>query len=173
MDGKQRSHAIHDFISDMYALTNIPKIPLEDGTELDLNGKRMSELPEEIKDYINDFTFDIKTNDDLDEEQCEDVFARLNSGKSLTSIEFSRVKAKDLSAIQNVARHELFREAFTDKMRQKYVDEDIAVKSYIMIKENTPCLDTKYVRPYMELMISWMENREVMQYMTLSVICMH
>lgn len=152
LDGKQRSHAVHDYISGMYALKNVPNIALEDGTEIDLNGYYMNELPEDIQDYINDFTFDIKINDDLDADQCDDVFARLNSGKSLTAIEFSRVKAKDLSAIQSIASHEIFREAFTDKMRAKYVDEDIAVKSYIMINEKTPCLDTKFVRPYMELM---------------------
>ena len=78
------------------------------------------------------------------------MFYRLNFGKPLSSIELSRARAKSLKVIQEIGKHELFTTTLTAKAFEKYTHEDLVIKSYIMLTSDTPCLDSKMVRPVME-----------------------
>ncbi len=39
---------------------------------------------------------------------------------------------------------------FTEKQRKKYADEDTVMKCFMLLKNDTPCLDNKEVRPFVE-----------------------
>lgn len=150
MDGKQRSHAISEFMSGDYELTDVPELEMEDGTIIDINGLKYEDLSESMKDSIKNYSITIYVYDDITDDQMSDIFFRLNNGKSLTAIEKTRVKAKSLEQIQNVANHNLFSEVLTDKAFAKYTNEDIVIKSFIMLKEQEPCLDTKVLSGFVE-----------------------
>ena len=150
LDGKQRSNAIADYLSGKFTLTGIPEVTLEDGTEIDINGKYFSGLNEELQDALNSYSFTIYYFEDITEDEVSEMFYRLNFGKPLSSVELSRARAKDLKTIQNIGKHELFTTSLTAKAFEKYTHEDLVIKSYIMLTSDNPCLDTKVVRPIME-----------------------
>ena len=150
LDGKQRSNCISDFLNGKFILQNIPEITLEDGTEININGKSFNELDEDIQDIISNYSLTIYYFEDITEDEISEMFFRLNHGKPLTSIELSRSRAKDLKTIQQIGKHELFTTALTEKAFERYTHEDLVIKSYIMLMSDTPCLDTKFVRPVME-----------------------
>ena len=166
LDGKQRCNAINDFLRGKFTLTDIPEVTLEDGTEIDINGMYFSELNEELQDALNTYSFTIYYFEDITEDEISEMFFRLNFGKPLSAIELSRAKAKSLKTIQKIGGHELFKSALTEKAFEKYTHEDLVIKSYIMLTSDTPCLDTKFVRPIMETIeLQMMISIFLMQYM--------
>jgi len=153
LDGKQRSHAFKEFLEDGFELVGVPVLTFSDGKEFDINGYKFHQLPEELQDIIKGYMLNISTLEDLNEDEVTDLFYVLNNGVALTAIEISRVKAKNLEAIQRIANHDLFKVALTDKARAKYTDEDIVIKSIATLFEGGDegvSLETKFIRPYME-----------------------
>ena len=150
LDGKQRSNAIHDYINGLYALTNVPPIDFEDGSQADINGLYFNDLSDAMKDNIKNTNLVIYVFENLSDDQTADIFYRLNNGKSLSAIELSRVKAVSLPAFQEIARSPLFENSLSAKQIAKYGAEDIAIKAHIMAYSDTKCTDTKFVRPYVE-----------------------
>lgn len=150
LDGKQRCNAIHGFIRNKYALTDLPSVTLEDGTEIDISGKKFDELPEEIQDTILSYSLTIYYFDDITDDQITEIFARLNNGKPLSAIELTRVKAKSIETIRKLGQHELFTVALSEKAINRYTNEDIVIKTWVMLNKEKPCLDTKVLRPITE-----------------------
>ena len=150
LDGKQRSNAINDFLSGRFTLVDVPEVTLEDGTEVDVNGKFFSGLDEEMQDILSNYSLTIYYFEDITDEQIAELFYRLNNGKALSQIEHSRSVARSLKTIQEIGKHELFTTALTEKAFERYTHEDLVVKSYIMLNYSNPSLDTKFVRPVME-----------------------
>lgn len=151
LDGKQRSHAIYDFLEDDFTLTNVPPIEYDDGTEVDINGKAFSNLPDEMQDNIKTYSLCINVLEDLSDDDVSDVFYRLNNGSALKNIESLRVKCKSLKEIQRITDHPILRTTLTDQAKKRYTDEDIVIKSFIMLEE-APCLDLKYVKEFIPAM---------------------
>ena len=149
-DGKQRLNCIHDYMNNKFALTNVPEVTLDDGYDLVINGMFYSDLPEEVQDAINSFMLTIYYYEDISDDQEAEIFFRINNGVKLTNIEVSRIKCKVLETINKIGQHELFTTSLTEKAFEKYTHEDIVIKSYIMLTSDSPCLDTKVVRPTME-----------------------
>jgi len=149
LDGKQRSHAFKEFLNDEFELTEVPVLVFTDGKEFDINGYRFSDLPEEVQDMIKNYSLNISTMEDLNEDEVSDLFYILNNGVALTKIEVSRVKAKALDTIRQIASHPLFDTILTAKAKAKYTNEDIVVKSCALIDERWS-LENKDMRPYME-----------------------
>lgn len=150
LDGKQRSHAIHGFIRGEYSLTELPSVTLEDGTEIDISGMLFDELPEEIQDVILSYSLTIYYFEDITDDQITEMFARLNNGKPLTAIELTRVRAKSIETIRELGKHQLFDVALSDKAINRYTNEDIVIKTWVMLNKEKPCLDTKVLRPITE-----------------------
>ena len=149
LDGKQRCNAIHDFLRNQFELTNVPPVVYDDDTEMDINGCLFDDLPEDMQDNISSFSLTTYFMENLTEEQEEEIFFRLNNGKSMTQIEISRVKCPAINEVQQIAKYPLF-DFMTDKQRERYTDEDIVVKMLAMLVMDEPCLDTKVIRPFME-----------------------
>ena len=146
LDGKQRCTTIAMFLNDEFCLGDMDTVMDEEGNEVGLDGMLFSELPEEFQDKILSYSLTVYFFTDITEEEISEMMARLNNGKGLTSYELTRVKAKDLAGIQEVANHHLFDEI----SNRGYACEDIVVKSYMMLNDDEPCLDTKVIRPMIQ-----------------------
>ena len=151
IDGKQRSNALCDFLDDGFALEGVRRVRTDDGL-FDPNGKKFSELPQEIKDRISGTKVTITLYENVTDEEVADLFMRYNNGKPLSAIELTRVRSKELPTIQSVANHELFASALTKKALARYTNEDIVIKADMMLRVPRAeiCLDNKAVRPYTE-----------------------
>lgn len=155
IDGKQRSYAIKDFLEDKFELVDIPPVSFDGfDDEIDLNGLKFSELPESVRDTITSFSLTIYAMEDMDEDAVSDVFMRLNNGKSLSQIEKTRVYAPSMDTIKKLTKEDVFEEAFTEKQRTKYYDEDVVIKLFKLFdgnrEENDFSLDSKDVRNFLK-----------------------
>ena len=77
------------------------------------------------------------------------MFFRLNNGKPLSAIELTRARARSMDTIREIGQHELFKSALTEKAMARYTNEDIVIKSYAMLHEKEPSMETKVIRPLM------------------------
>lgn len=151
LDGKQRSTSIVKFLNDEFALKGVPPVSLDDiDDELELNGLKFSELPEEAKDAILDYSFTTYYFESITEEEINEMFWRLNNGKPLTAIELTRVKAKSQGLISTLSKHELFTGALSEAAINRYTNEDIVIKSWLACFTDKPTFITKDLRKLTE-----------------------
>ena len=161
LDGKQRTlGAIIPFLNDEYALTNVPIINMDENSDdnegadpeklLNINGLKYSQLPEELRDKVRTRSLNIYYYENLNQEEAEEMIRRLNNGKSFTAIELTRIKAKSLDTIKEIGRHSIFNSALTEKAMNKYTNEDIVIKSWIILNNENPSFETKQIRPILE-----------------------
>lgn len=153
LDGKQRINTIVDFIEGKFELADIPEVEVEneDGSTdmVDINTLHFYEMEEALRNELSAYAFTVYYFEDATDEEIAEMFFRLNNGKALSAIELTRVKAKSMDAIQEIGKHGLFRSALTEKAFERYTNEDIVIKSYAVLHEKEPSLETKYIRPYM------------------------
>ena len=121
----------------------------EDGTTdmVDINTLHFDEMEEILRDELESYSLTVYYFDGITEEEISEMFFRLNNGKPLSAIELSRAKAKSMEAIKELGQHKLFKSALTEKAMEKYTNEDIVIKSYAMLHETEPCMETKSIRP--------------------------
>ncbi len=148
LDGKQRMSAITGFINGEYKLEDVPEIEIEDEV-IDINGLGFEEMSEDLQDEIKDYSLTIYYFEDITDDEISEMFYRLNNGKPLSAIELTRVKAKSISTIIELGKHELFKSALTEKAIQKYTNEDIVMKTYTMLFVDDPSLENKDIRRIM------------------------
>ena len=149
LDGKQRSKTIISFLNDEFPLVNIPTFEDEEGNEYDYNGLTFSQLPEDIRDNIKTYNFIVYYYENMDREDAEEMFRRLNNGKSLTSIELTRANAISKEKICQLAKHEIFNIALSEKSLAAYANEDIVIKTWILLYGTKKSFETKNIRPVM------------------------
>ena len=161
LDGRQRGETIRTFLNNEFALTELDEVETEETIQeegktqsiiknIDITGKTFSELPEDIQDRIKDYSLTIYFFQDISDEEITELFFRLNNGKALSSIELTRVKAKSFEVIKEIGKHPIFNEAISEKALNKYTNEDIVIKSWIILNTENPSLETRNIRPIME-----------------------
>lgn len=150
LDGKQRTTTIIKFLNDKFSLVNIPIFEEEDGTEIDLNGKTYSQLPEEYQDRIKTYSLTVYYYENMEQEDAIEMFRRLNNGKSPTAIELTRANAGSINEIMKLGSHELFRIALSERSLAGYANEDIVIKTWILLYGDRKSFETKSVRPIMK-----------------------
>lgn len=153
LDGKQRINAVVDFMEGKFELAGIPEVESEneDGSMdlVDINTLHFEELEEALRDELSAYAFTVYYFDGITDDEISEMFFRLNNGKPLSAIELTRVKAKSLEAVKEIGKHKLFKSALTEKAFERYANEDIVIKSYAVLHEKEPSLETKFIRPYM------------------------
>ena len=150
LDGKQRSNAISSYLNDKFALSlRTPCVSME-GEDVEVAGKKFSELPEILQDAIKDYSLTIYYFEDITDEEVSELFFRINNGKPLSATELTRVKAKDLVSFQQIASHDMIQKSITDKGRERYNDEQIAMQVWGMICVPGICFNTSKFRPIIE-----------------------
>lgn len=150
LDGKQRSSAIYGFITGEYSLSDIPVVFDDDGNEYDVSGMNFEQLPEFAQQAIKDYSLTIYYFEGITDDEVSELFYRLNNGKPLTAIELTRVKARSLEAYQSIANHPAIQSAVSDKGKEKYIDEQIAMHIWMMCYNEKPSFVTKDSRPIIE-----------------------
>ena len=154
IDGQQRSLAMTEFFNGGFALENIPEVEVEneDGTIdlVDINTLHFDEMEPALQDKILSCPITIYYFEGLTDDEVAEMFFRLNNGKPLSAIELTRVRAKSMKTINELGKHELFKNALTEKALSRYTNEDIVIKAYAMLHEDNPSLETKVIRPLME-----------------------
>lgn len=150
LDGKQRVTTIVKFLKDEFSLVNIPTFEEENGNENDFNGLSYSQLPEEIQDTIKTYSLTVYYYENMDQEDAEEMFRRLNNGKSLTAIELTRANAISGDKIRKIAGHDLFNVAMSEKSLASYANEDIVIKTWILLYSDKKSFETRYVRPVLK-----------------------
>lgn len=177
LDGKQRTNAITDFINGKFELTDVPEVEVEneDGTMdmVDVNTLHFDELEEALQDEITAYSLTVYYFDGITEDEVAELFFRLNNGKPLSAIELTRVKAKSMDAIKELGQHKLFKSAFTEKAMARYTNEDIVIKSYAMLHEEAPSMETKVIRPLMADADITKEDRQQLAEVYDRIIAMH
>lgn len=163
LDGKQRSDATVSFLNDGFKLSDIPTVTLENGEEVDINGNKFSELPEELQDEIKDSTLTIYYFEDITEDEISEMFFRLNNGKPLSAIELTRVKALSRDKIIELGKLPIFTDALTMKQISSYANEDVIIKSLILLYNESKSLETKHVRPITETLEITKEMEETLK----------
>lgn len=149
LDGKQRTLTIIKFLNDEFSLVNIPTFEEEDGEEVDLNGLTYSQLPEEYQDRVKTYNLIVYYYENMEQEDAEEMFRRLNNGKSLTAIELTRANAISKTQIGQLANHEIFRIALSEKSLAAYANEDVTIKTWILLYGEKKSFETKNIRPIM------------------------
>ena len=153
LDGKQRINTIVDFMEGKFELEGIPEVEAEneDGSTdmVDINTLHFDEMEESLRNELSAYSFTVYYFDGITDDEISEMFFRLNNGKALSAIELTRVKAKSMDAIREIGKHDLFKSALTEKAFERYTNEDIVIKSYAVLHEKEPSLETKYIRPYM------------------------
>lgn len=149
IDGKQRITTVVSFLKDGFALKNIPVFEMEDGITVDLNGKKYSELPEEFQDAVRTYSFIVYYYENMDQEDVEEMFRRLNNGKSLSAIELTRVAVASKRQIKELAAHPIFTKALKERSLAGYAHEDIVMKALVLLNSEKKDLSTRHVREFL------------------------
>lgn len=131
IDGKQRCTSMYRFRNNEFSLTGLESLNGEN-----LNGKRYKDLSEDMKDAFDSFSLNMYLFTQTTAEEIVEMMSRLNNGKPLSSIEYARIKAKNLAAIKELAQHAVFVENLTPKQIQGYANEDIVIKTAIQFDGN-------------------------------------
>lgn len=139
LDGQQRCTTIYKFLNDDFTLTELSPIPYldENGNEceVDISGKKFSELDEELRDIIKDANIIVKYYDNLDQSQKADMFRRLNNGKPLSAKSRTLASAKNTEELLDIGSHEIFAQMLTDKARANKNQAIVVVKVLTMLNE--------------------------------------
>ncbi len=140
LDGQQRCTSIYKYIKDEFALTELKPIPYldEEGNEceIDITGKKFSELEEELQDIIKDATITVKYFDNLEQSQKAEMFRRLNNGKPLSTKSRTLASAKNITGLLDIGSHKLFDEMLTEKARANKSHAVIVVKAWAMMTKD-------------------------------------
>ena len=166
LDGKQRMTSIRKFYDGEFELVDIPPVVIEVGgavMELDINGYKYEDLDADIKDELDSATLTIYYFDGITEEEVNEMFYRLNSGKPINQITMTRVKAKSKGIIKELGQHSLFQMALSKKALESYTNEDIAIKALYMLS-GADNLETKNVR-------AWISETEIDEKFALDLTC--
>ena len=145
IDGKQRCTTLRRYMDDEFALTGLKPYFLSDGTEIDLNGLKFSELDEEFQDSIRGFGFNVYYFSDIEDDEVAEMMSRLNNGKPLTGIEKARIKSCCLSEVIELAKHPLLMDNLSETAVNGYANEDIIMKSLLLTNGDSD-LSSKNVR---------------------------
>lgn len=150
LDGKQRVTTIVKFLKNEFMLINIPTFEDEDGNEQDFNGLMYSQLPEDVQDTIKTYSLTVYYYENMEQEDAEEMFRRLNNGKSLTAIELTRANAISGEKIRKIGNHDLFNIAMSEKSLASYANEDVVIKTWILLYSDKKSFETRYVRPVLK-----------------------
>lgn len=121
LDGKQRLTKFKTFLNDEWTLTECIVYGV------DVTGLTFSQLPDELQELIATETYlNVIQFDSLTIEQRDSLFQRLNSGTSLTTVEYMRsvLGSEMLEYIAKLTENPLFRFLNSDK----FVNEELALQ---------------------------------------------
>ena len=153
-DGKQRINAIWEYIENLFSL---PKETVING--IDLSKKHYAELPNDIKEKLNELVLTVTVFLEYNEEDLNELFQRLQGGVSLTPTELRHATKSIIGKeIRKLTEHDFFlkqNQSYISNrrfMHQEYLDHAFALCFY---DNSKPDLKAKTL---MELYVELSEN---------------
>lgn len=151
LDGLQRSTAIGGFLREEYSLSmDTPPIADEDEVPVNVAGKKMSELPDWAQDNIKDYSLTIYYFEDINDDEIQELFFRINNGKPLTGIELFRAKTKCIKEFQEIASHPLIDSAISEAGKKRRDEEKVAMQSWMLCFSGVLDFSSKVFWPLIE-----------------------
>lgn len=152
-DGKQRGMTFCRFLNGEFKLhENTPPVYLE-GEEYDVWGSYYEDLPEELQEKICDYGLNITMYDNqITDKEVQELFYRINNGKSLTAIEHMRVKTPILKEVQALAEHPLVYKSVRPKGRTRYNHENLVMQVLAILNVEDVSFERK---PFNGTMTNW------------------
>jgi len=140
LDGQQRLTTLFDFIDGNWKLhTATPDINFED-ENIELAGKTFDELKDELKDIISGFRFSIQAIEGFTDEDAEELFANINSGVSLSTIQKAKpaLGGEICEYINDILRMDFFSQAINITANQARREEDFGMilQSFILLDDS-------------------------------------
>ena len=167
LDGKQRMNAIAGYINDDYELTVLPPVSYEPvdsdkPVEIDISGKKFSELPEEVQDLILGYTLTIYYYDEITDAQVATLFRKLNNGKPLSTKERNIANCVDIENVTAIGEHELFSSIVTAKGRETRKQIPMVMKAWCMLNQEEVSFESKNFNQVMSETIMSDEQRDIL-----------
>jgi hypothetical protein len=134
IDGKQRLHAIWDFLDDKVRLADDFNVEQPENDKPPKGGSTFSKLASNWQDIFKSKTLDVVLVQHAEEDDIEDLFSRLNNGEPLTAAEKRNAKPGAVTKlIRDVAAMRVLRErlAFPNTRYQHY---EVAAKFLLIEK---------------------------------------
>lgn len=165
LDGKQRMNAIAGYINDEYALTVLPLVsyePADDdkSIEVDISGKKFSELPEELQDLVLSYTLTIYYYDEITDAQVATLFRKLNNGKPLSIKDRNIASCVDIENVTNIGEHSLFNSIMTAKGLENRKQIPLIMKIWCMLNQSEVSFESKSFNKIMQETVITDEQRE-------------
>lgn len=130
LDGKQRLTVLSAFLNDEFKL--------DKSYSDEYTGKTFSELEEDIQNTIKNTEITINIYQDLDEQETEDIFCRLNNGQQLSNDNLYRAHMGEvLRNFVDEARNKPFMEKvnFTKGQLRKSEDQGVILAALALISD--------------------------------------
>ena len=151
MDGKQRSHALYNFVKNGEKLhKNTPPIIDRKGVLVEIAGKKYDELPEELQNAIMRYGLLVYSFDNMSIESKVEFFTRINLGKPVTAADIARIKVKSRKVFQKLAKHTAMEIGVTEMAKAKFADEDVIKNIWVMCYNENKSLLNKDTSPLFE-----------------------
>ena len=142
IDGKQRCNAIYSFIKNKYAFRNCPNVFRDDGEEIEMNGRKFSDLPDDLQETITNYNLSMTVFEQPTDEEIQEIFWRYNNGTAMKSADKTFVRAASKEMIVELCEHPIFDIALTEVARGKLMQRAIVIQS-LMLLNNVPALSAK------------------------------
>jgi hypothetical protein len=147
IDGKQRSDAIGSYIRNEYALSkDTPLTELDNGESYQLSGKRFNELDESVKNKIRNRMLEIHNIDNINDDEVDEMFYRLNNGAAMSSVVITFAKTKCIEQINLASSHDIFQAALSKTALEKYSHKDLVAKAYMVLFTDAPTFNANDMR---------------------------
>lgn len=159
MDGKQRLSTVKEFLNDEFSLTELVPVKYYDDDaaeefEIDISGKKFSELPDALQNYLMTCTFNVTYFDNLTREEERELFKRLNAGKPLSAKSRLLASCKNIDDMLNLGEHPLFTDMLSEKALANKNQVTIIAKAWCMLNQEIKdvSFESKVLNPIMESM---------------------
>ena len=140
LDGKQRLSVVFEYLNDGFAIKKgTPTFVDDSGTIVDLGGKKFSELDIYLKKQLEATKLNIVTLKELDANERETMFYRLNDGTPLSEIQRSRaLLGEELSSFFNaLLGKDFFKVCGVSKLQRAKEDLLMCLVQGIMLNDTT------------------------------------
>jgi len=147
LEGQQRSEAITIFLDDKLTLEGLLPVTMDDGTEIDVNGKLFSELPEVLQKIIKNASLLVYYYEDLTPAEEAFIIRKENNGKPMTSIERALIGSVSFSTYKYFKSHELMNIVLSEKAVNGSVFAEIVAKTWILLYTKEPSFGKSVFEP--------------------------
>lgn len=134
IDGVQRLSTCYSFINDGFTLSKKLE-PLElDGNIYEIAGKKFSKLDEPVQDELMSSQIQVYEIAEYTDKEVREMFKRLNSGKSLNSVQqMTPYMSDELSnTIVTIISHPIFEKVLTESQMKSSFDQSIAIETLML-----------------------------------------